>query len=115
MAFLDGVGIEHDGEGAADDLPDEIDGKKLKKTVDDLLKSFDPEVVKIYLYTFQLQKSEGWDAISELFANDASLQLGVATTPEPAPEPTKEEEAPVAEESAAPVEVEAEADASEEE
>ncbi|HQZ26969.1 MAG TPA: hypothetical protein PK648_02380, partial [Verrucomicrobiales bacterium] len=27
--FLDGLGIEHDGEGAADDIPDDLDVKKL--------------------------------------------------------------------------------------
>ncbi len=89
VSFLDGVGIEHDGEGAADDLPDEIDDKKLKKTVDALRKDHDLEVIRVYLHTFQLQKAGGWEAISQLIAGDATLQFG-----DEAPAPATEEKAP---------------------
>ncbi len=112
VAFLDGVGIEHDGEGAADDLPDEIDAAKLKTTVDALLKSHDPEVVRVYLHTFQLQKAGGWDSLTEILANDARLQFGAAATEEKkeAPAP-KKAEAPVEEKAEAPAEEKAEAPA----
>ncbi|MAS96305.1 MAG: hypothetical protein CMO55_24135 [Verrucomicrobiales bacterium] len=92
--FLDGLGIEHDGEGAAEDLPEDIDAKKLKTTVTKLLKDNDPEVVAVYLHTFQLQRSEGWPEITELIAATPELQLGeVKETPEPeAEEPATEEE-----------------------
>ncbi len=76
--FLDGLGIEHDGEGAAEDIPDELDAKKLKSTVTGLLKEHDPEVVKIYLHIFQLQRSEGWPEISSLIEATPALQFGAA-------------------------------------
>ncbi len=81
--FLDGLGIKHDGEGAADDIPDDIDAKKLKKTVTDLLKNHDAELVCIYLHIFQLQREEGWPEITALIEATPELQF-----PEAAPAPT---------------------------
>ncbi|MEM7700102.1 MAG: hypothetical protein AAF236_17035 [Verrucomicrobiota bacterium] len=92
-AFLDGVGIEHDGEGAAEDLPDKLDPKKLKKTVDSLLTKHDPEVVAIYLQIFQAQKPEGWEALDELIAATPQLQLGAPPEDEaPAEQETESED-----------------------
>ena len=73
IEFLEGVGIEHDGEGAADDLPDSLDAKKLAKTVDAMLADNDPELVTTYLYTFQLQTETGWQEITDLIASDDRL------------------------------------------
>ena len=63
IAFLDGMGIEHDGEGAAEDIPEELDAKKLNSTVDSLLKDYDADLVKVYLHTFQMQRAGGWKEI----------------------------------------------------
>jgi hypothetical protein len=84
--FLDGLGISHDGEGAADDIPDEFDAKKLKSTVASLLKNHDPEVVRIYLHIFQLQKSDGWPELTALIESTPELQFGAAAAPAPAAE-----------------------------
>lgn len=89
-AFLDGLGIAHDGEGAADDLPDTLDAKKLKSTVAALVKQFDPEVVAIYLRIFQTQKSGGWPELAEQIDSTPELRLGAA--------PPESESAPPAEE-----------------
>lgn len=83
-AFLDGLGISHDGEGAADDIPDEFDAKKLKSTVASLLKNHDAEVVRIYLHIFQLQKSGGWPELTALIESTPELQFGAVAVPEPA-------------------------------
>ena len=91
--FLDGVGIEHDGEGAADDIPDKIDAKKLKKTVDSLLSKYDPETVKIYIHVFQLQQPEGWLELVELIESNPALQFGEPEAPA-VEEPAKKEAAP---------------------
>jgi hypothetical protein len=97
--FLDGLGIKHDGEGAADDIPDDIDAKKLKKTVTDLLKTHDAELVCIYLHIFQLQREEGWPEITALIEATPELQFpeaapaASAAAPAPAAEP-KVEKAP---------------------
>jgi len=103
IAFLEGLDIEHDGEGAAEDIPDTIDSDKLASTVDQLLQDHDPETVAIYLHTFQLQRVGGWPEISNLIAATPALQLVEPVEPEPEsktepeavePEPTTE---PVAE------------------
>mgnify|MGYP000879397274 CR=1 FL=1 len=99
-AFLDGLGIAHDGEGAADDLPDTLDAKKLKSTVAALVKQFDPEVVAIYLRIFQTQKAGGWPELAERIDSAPELRLGAAP-PEPESAPAAEE-APAAEAEEAP-------------
>ncbi|MEM6915457.1 MAG: hypothetical protein AAF491_02730 [Verrucomicrobiota bacterium] len=90
IQFLDGVGIEHDGEGAAEDLPEKLDAKKLKSTVTKLLKDHDPGVVRVYLHVFQTQRSEGWEELAQLIESTPELQFGA---PEPEPEPETEPEA----------------------
>ncbi len=85
-SFLDGLGISHDGEGAADDIPDEFDAKKLKNTVASLLKNHDAEVVRIYLHIFQLQKPDGWAELTALIESTPELQFGA-----PASSPAAEE------------------------
>ncbi len=104
IGFLDGLGIKHDGEGAADDLPDDLDAKKLKKTVSDLLKKHDPEIVTIYLHIFQLQRSEGWEEISKLIESTPELQFHDAEVAAPVSAPAsaavaEEETVEVAEDS----------------
>jgi hypothetical protein len=97
--FLDGLGIEHDGEGAAEDIPDDLDAKKLKSTVTGLLKDHDPEIVKIYLHIFQLQRSDGWPEITSLIEATPALQFGEVAEPvaekpaKPAKKAAKAEEA----------------------
>ena len=45
-----------------------------KPGLEKLLKDHDSEVVKIYLHVFQLQRSNGWDAISDVIAATPALQ-----------------------------------------
>ncbi len=97
IRFLDGVGIEHDGEGAAEELPESLDGEKLEAAVGELLASHDTEVVRIYLHTFQMQRQGGWTEIEELIARKPELQLDPAESPsgdETAAALAKEEAAP---------------------
>ena len=99
VEFLDGNGIEHDGEGAADDLPDDLDAKKLKATVEKLLADHDYEVIRAYLHTFNLQSLDGFDALNTLIAETPELQFGEPTAAPAAEEETEtEEEVPAAEE-----------------
>ncbi len=63
--FLDSLGIEHDGEGAADDIPDEFDADKLKETVATLKEKYGAELTRVYLQVFQLQRSNPWPEIDE--------------------------------------------------
>ena len=117
IQFLDGMGIEHDGEGAAEDIPDDIDAKKLKTTVTKLLQDHSAGVIRVYLHVFQMQRPEGWPEITALIEATPELQFGEPKKEEPvkeAPakeEPAKEEEAPAAEEEAPAVEAAEEAPA----
>lgn len=99
VEFLDGNGIEHDGEGAADDLPDDLDAKKLKTTVEKLLADHDSEVIRAYLHTFNLQSLDGFDALNTLITETPELQFGEPTAaPAVAEETETEEEVPATEE-----------------
>lgn len=102
--FLDGLEIEHDGEGAADDIPDELDAAKLKSTVNELLKSHDPEIVRIYLHIFQLQRSEGWEELTTLIEATPELQFTSAEAASAAATPEETKKAPAEAEEAAPEE-----------
>lgn len=100
--FLDGVGIEHDGEGAAEDLPEDFDGKELEKTVDKLVEQHGAEPVRIYLHIFQTQRPGGWDELAAVINSKPELQFGEATEPDSG--------APAAKESAKSTPAEAEED-----
>lgn len=103
IQFLDGVGIEHDGEGAAEDIPDEIDERKLKATVTKLLQDHSPGVIRVYLHVFQMQRPEGWPEIAVLIESTPELQFGSPKEDpaEEAPAKTEEAPAPAAEEASA--------------
>ncbi|MFM7182255.1 MAG: hypothetical protein ACKO2G_12425 [Verrucomicrobiales bacterium] len=76
IQFLDGLGIAHDGKGAVDDLPDELDREKFPPTIDSLLATFEPTEVAIYLHVFNEQTPNGWAEISQTLESDARLALG---------------------------------------
>lgn len=75
VQFLDGVGIEHDGSGAVDNLPESLDAEKLKSTVDGLVEKYPAEEVAIYLHVFQAQTPDGWPQLAELLEQDERLAL----------------------------------------
>ncbi|MEM6911385.1 MAG: hypothetical protein AAF555_07350 [Verrucomicrobiota bacterium] len=68
--FLDGVGIEHDGKGAVENLPEALDEEKLSQAVDQLFADYPPAEVSAYLYLFNLQRSTGWEELSQLLKSD---------------------------------------------
>ncbi len=76
-AFCDAMGIEHDGKGSVTgELPETLDAAKLDAAVDTLVASYDPKVVALYLYVFNLQTTGGWDTLTAKLASDARLKLG---------------------------------------
>lgn len=76
IQFLDGLGIAHDGKGAVDDLPEELDREKFPSTLDTLLANFEPVEVAIYLNVFNAQTPNGWVEISQALDADPRLALG---------------------------------------
>jgi len=71
--FLDAVGIEHDGDGAVEDLPEEFDADKLKAGIDKILADHSADAAKIYLHLFQTQRTEGWDELGKVLEEDERL------------------------------------------
>lgn len=74
--FCEGMEIEHDGKGTVTGaLPEEIDQAKLTATVETLVGKFDPKLVALYLYVFNLQTPNGWSAVSSVLEADKRLKL----------------------------------------
>lgn len=89
-SFLDDLGIEHDDEGTADDLPEKLNAKKLKSAVEGLLKDHPREHVALYLHVFQLQQPNGWTELADLLEKDERLVLGEVKTKAPEAETAAE-------------------------
>lgn len=76
IAFCDGLGIEHDGEGSVEgSLPDTLDDEKLKSTIDTLLEGNDAKLITLYLHIFNLQTESGWENLGKLLEEDERLTL----------------------------------------
>ncbi|MGB0326676.1 MAG: hypothetical protein ACPGJR_03990 [Akkermansiaceae bacterium] len=76
IAFCDGLGIEHDGEGSVEgSLPDTLDDEKLKSTIDTLLEGNDAKLITLYLHIFNLQTVSGWENLGKLLEEDERLTL----------------------------------------
>ena len=75
--FCDNMGIAHDGKGSVvGDLPRGLDAARLDTATDRLLENFDPQLVAVYLYCFNMQTAEGWPILTAKLADDERLKLG---------------------------------------
>lgn len=74
-AWLDALGIEHAENGCADIFPPEPAPALLKKAVDALLKDYDPQIVSVYLRSFNQIDETHWAALDEIIASDPRLLL----------------------------------------
>ena len=75
VGFLDSVGIEHDGDGSVEELPEEIDKEKLHAGVEAMLEHHSGDEVKLYLHMFQGQRPGGWEQLGKLLEEDERLKL----------------------------------------
>ncbi len=75
ISFVDTLGIEHDGNGIVNELPETLDKEKLAKAVDDLFEKYSPGVASVYLQMFQMQTEDGWDELADVLANDARVTI----------------------------------------
>lgn len=75
ITFLNAVGIEHDGKGQVEDLPEEIAEDKAKAGVDALLAAFPAKQVALYLHMFQQQRPGGWDGLTKAITANGSVFL----------------------------------------
>jgi hypothetical protein len=78
-AWLDALGIEHGDNGCADNFPPQPDAALIKKGVDLLLAQFDPQIVGVYLRTFNQIDETQWAALDEILRNEPRLQPKAAT------------------------------------
>ncbi len=86
IQFLDAMEIEHDDEGAVEDLPESIDAEKLGSAIDGLLEKYPAPLITLYLRVFQMQQANGWPEIAGMLENDERLTLkGPVEIEEPAP------------------------------
>lgn len=75
VLFLDELGVSHDGKGAVDNIPEDLDGAKIASGVEKLLAAFPAAEVAVYLHMFQQQREGGWAEVARLLASDARLAL----------------------------------------
>lgn len=76
-AFLDAVGIKHDGKGQVDELPEDIPEDKATAGIEALLKDYPAKQVALYLYFFQLQRPDGWAGLTTAIEANPDLVLEV--------------------------------------
>ena len=79
-AWLDALGVPHDGKGVVQTFPPEPSKEVQKKALDKVLGQFDAKKVSIYLRTFNEIEGVGWAGLDELIESDPRLAL----TPIPA-------------------------------
>jgi hypothetical protein len=74
--FCDGLGIPHDGRGSVvGDLPKKLDPERLSSTIGKLADIFDPKMLTLYLYCFNLQVPGGWPELTAKLESDERLKL----------------------------------------
>lgn len=73
-AFLDSLGIGHDGKGCVDSFPSEIDEARLKAAVEKLYAEFSEEKVTVYLRTFDVLSGADWPALNPLIRESAAVE-----------------------------------------
>lgn len=73
--FITTLGIEHDGHGVVNELPDALDPEKLKEAVDALFAAYPAGVASIYLQMFQNQTETGWEALAFVLENDPRVTI----------------------------------------
>jgi hypothetical protein len=72
-AFLDSLGIAHDGKGSIETLPPSPTKAALQAAVDGLFAKFPADHVKTYLHAFQVSEPTAWPPLGEILAEDSRL------------------------------------------
>lgn len=76
ITFLDAVGIQHDGKGQVEELPEEITEEKAAEGIQALLAKYPGEQAALYLHMFQLQRPEGWAGLTAAMEKTDAIKLG---------------------------------------
>ena len=75
VSFIEKLGIEHNGHGVVDVLPETLDADKLKEAVDSLFETYPAGAVSVYLHMFQNQTEEGWPELQAILDNDERITI----------------------------------------
>ncbi len=75
VSFIEKLGIEHNGHGVVDVLPETLDADKLKEAVDSLFEAYPAGAVSVYLHMFQNQTEEGWPELQAILDNDERITI----------------------------------------
>lgn len=70
IAFLDALGIGHDGRGFVDDFPEKMPKAKLKSAMKNLLQDYPQEEVAFYLTIFDTLSGAQWEDLEELIPKE---------------------------------------------
>ena len=75
VTFIEKLGIEHNGHGVVDVLPESLDAEKLTEAVNELFEKYPAGAVSVYLHMFQNQTEEGWPELQEILDNDSRVTI----------------------------------------
>lgn len=75
LQFLKDLDIKHDGEGIIEDTPEEPAPEVVDVAVNNLLASFPPAAVSIYLHLFASMDDGGWPHLHKLLDEEPRLRL----------------------------------------
>ncbi|MDD4932201.1 MAG: hypothetical protein PHO89_01880 [Methylacidiphilaceae bacterium] len=75
-AWLDTLGISHDGQGVVEEFPQEPPAEKLRDALEGLLARFPSQDVAIYLRLFNEIEDVGWKGLQDILSADERLQFG---------------------------------------
>lgn len=75
ITFLNAVGIEHDGKGQVEELPESIEEAKATAGIEALLAAYSPKQVALYLHMFQSQRPGGWEGLTKAIETNGKVSL----------------------------------------
>jgi hypothetical protein len=75
ITFLDTLGVEHDGKGQVENLPEIIDQEKAAAAIQALLAAYPERQVALYLHMFQMQRPEGWEGLTKAIEASPGVKL----------------------------------------
>ncbi len=75
ITFLDTLGVEHDGKGQVENLPETIDQDKAAAAIQALITAYPERQVALYLHMFQMQRPEGWEGLTKAIEASPGVKL----------------------------------------
>jgi len=74
-AFLESLGIPHDGSGCVDEFPEPPDRDKVLQAAEMLVTKFPPQNAIIYMHAFNSMPETQWESLDEILGSDPRFRL----------------------------------------